>query len=273
MAVNKAIKPYLQSSFLIRVIVLVASAISKDAVIEFYGVVLNKEAIALKKPFDNIDDSLLKPYAIVKRSKIENLDVLEALGTDDYVQWEIEDTETGKNSPTRYCSLFITYYTGNPDQVPHVPEECYVGGGNTQESSRSIGLSIEKDGLTEELAVKCLVFSPRNKLDWNVTNFVRLYFFRANGAYANGREGVRTIMFKNLFGKYSYFSKVEWDFYGMSGHGTKIRPTQDEIVEASEKLLSVLVPLLEKEHWPDWKQSDDIKDSTKKELTTTAGVN
>lgn len=273
MAVNKTIKPYLQSSFLICVIVLVAAAISKDAVIEFYGVVLNKEAIALKKPLDNMDELRLKPYSVVRRSKIENLDVLEALGTDEYIQWILEDTETGKNSSTRYCNLFITYYTGNPNQVPHVPEECYVGSGNRQESSRSIGLSIEKAGVTEEIVVKALVFRPNNNLDWNVTSFVRLYFFRANGAYANGREGVRAIMFQNLFGKYSYFSKVEWDFYGMSGHGIKIRPTQDEIVEASEKLLTVLVPLLEKEHWPDWKQSDDIKDPTKKELTSTADVN
>jgi hypothetical protein len=79
-------------------------------------------------------------------------------------------------------------------------------------------------------------------------------------------------MFKNLFGKYSYFSKVEWDFSGRSGHGTKIRPNQDEIVEASEKLLNVLVPLLEKEHWPDWKQGQGIKDPAKTELINTANI-
>lgn len=259
MEVNKAIKPYLQSGFLICIIVLAAAAVSKDAMIEKFGIAMTKEAIPLKKSFDDVDESLLKPYVIKRRRNIENLDVLEALGTDQYIQWELEDTETGKNSPTRYCDLFITYYTGNPDQVPHVPEECYVGSGNQQVSSRSIGLSIEKNGEKEELVVKSLVFRPGNKLDWNVTDFVRLYFFRANGAYANGREGVRAIMFKNLFGKYSYFSKVEWDFYGVTGHGIRIRPTHDEIVEASEKFLSMLVPLLEKEYWPDWKQSDDIK--------------
>jgi len=273
MAISKTIKPYLQSTFLICVIVLATAAISKDAVIEYYGVVLNKEAISLRKPFDDMDELRLLPYEIVKRSKIENLDVLKALGTDEYIEWKLKDTEAGEHSPTRYCSLFITYYTGNPDQVPHVPEECYIGSGNTKQASRSLTLSIGKDEQLRNIKVKYLVFRPGSNLDWNVTNFARLYFFRVNGFYANGRDEVRAIMFKNIFGKYSYFSKVEWDFFGISSHGSKIRPKQEEIVEASEKLLSTLVPLLEKEHWPDWKQNDDRKDSTKEEIISSADIN
>ncbi|MBW8035206.1 MAG: hypothetical protein FVQ79_06140 [Planctomycetes bacterium] len=267
MAVSKAIKPYLQSTFLICVIVLAVAAVSKDAVIEFCDIVLDKEAIPLKKSMDNMDELLLLPYKIVNRGKIENLDVLESLGTDEYIQWTLEDTEAGTYSPTRFCSLFVTYYTGNPDQVPHVPEECYVGSGYKQQTSQSLTLSIGKGQQQRDIKVKYLVFHPRNNLDWNVTNFARLYFFRANGAYANSREGVRAIMIKNLFGRYSYFSKVEWDFYGKSGYRSRIRPKQEETLEASEKLLRTLVPLLEKEHWPDWKQNDGRKDSTKKKLS------
>ena len=269
MTISKTIKPYLQSTFLICVITLAAAAISKDAVIEFYGVVLNKEAIPLRKSLDDMDELRLLPYVINSRRKIENLDMLKSLGTDEYIDWKLNDTEASEHSPTRFCSLFITYYTGNPDQVPHVPEECYVGSGNTKQASQSLALSIGKDEQQRELEVKYLVFRSGNNLNWNVTNFVRLYFFRANGVYANGREGVRTIMALNLFGKYSYFSKVEWEFYGISSSGSMIRPKQEEIVEASKKLLSTLVPILENEYWPDWEQGDDTKDSTKTEIIIT----
>ncbi len=272
MAIGKTIKPYLQSTFLICVLVLAIAAVSKKAMIKISGIAVTKEAIPLKKSMDDIDESLLTPYIITRRGKIENLDVLESLGTDEYIEWILEDTETGKYSPTRYCSLFITYYTGDPDQVPHVPEECYTGSGNQQLASRTIRLSIGKDDQKRELDAKSLVFRPGNDTEWNVTNFSRLYFFRANGFYANSREGVRAIMFKNIFGKYSYFSKVEWEFFGMSAHGTKIRPKQDEIAEGSEKLLSILVPLLENEHWPDWNQDDATKDSAKNEVIGTNDI-
>ena len=76
-----------------------------------------------------------------------------------------------------------------------------------------------------------------------------LYFFKANGEYANGRTGTRAIMAKNFSCKYSYFSKVEWKF---SGTGS---PSVTDIEEASVKLMRILLPLLETQHWPDWEKA------------------
>jgi hypothetical protein len=55
---------------------------------------------------------------------------------------------------------------------------------------------------------------------------------------------------KNLFGKYSYFSKIELVF-----NQSLSAPSKQEAIEASEKVLGVILPILEKDHWPDWKGS------------------
>ena len=87
-----------------------------------------------------LDEKLLEPYKVLEKSKIDNKDVLESLGTEDYLQWILEDTTVDVLSPVRNCSVFITYYTGNPDQVPHVPEACYTGGGNEVKDKFSVML-------------------------------------------------------------------------------------------------------------------------------------
>jgi hypothetical protein len=50
----------------------------------------------------------------------------------------------------------------------------------------------------------------------------------------------------------SEFSKVEWKFFntGLAGQQGSVYPTKEEAVTASQKLLGVILPILEKEHWP-----------------------
>jgi hypothetical protein len=76
-----------------------------------------------------------------------------------------------------------------------------------------------------------------------------LYFFKVNGQYAGSREEARIALNKNLFGKYSYFCKVELVF-----NVSSVAPSKEEAVAASEKLLAVILPILEQEHWPDWER-------------------
>jgi hypothetical protein len=35
---------------------------------------------------------------------------------------------------------------------------------------------------------------------------------------------------------------------------SSIAPSEEQAVAASEKLLTVILPILEQEHWPDWKK-------------------
>lgn len=259
---EKSFKTYLQPAFLICVAILASAGGLKKEAFDRLGLILKKEAIPLQKPLDQIDEDLLDGYTIVNKSKIDNKDVLESLGTDEYIQWMLEDTEAHPYSPTRYCSLFITYYTGNPDQVPHVPEECYVGAGGTKLGNEKVTLKLAIPGSEDaadssdaelmDFDVRHLSFGMKSRSIWESdSKFSVLYFFNVNGEYASGRSEARIILQKNLFGKYSYFSKVEWRFYSNGEQAS-----EEEVIEASEKLLKVLLPILEKEHWPDWEKAN-----------------
>jgi len=257
----------MQPAFLLCVATLALAAGSKELAIKWLGVQLKKEAIDLRKPFDDIDEMRLEPYRVVRKSKIENADVADSLGTDNYIQWDLEDLEADASSPARYCSLFITYYTGDPDRVPHVPEECVTGGGDTMlsregerlriELGETVVEDLEVDGRFARLPVRYLTFLRNPRSVWETEyRYAVLYFFKANGRFASSRAGTRRIMGENLFGKYSYFSKVEWKFYGIAPGGM-IHGDKEQVLRASEKLMSRLLPVLETEHWPDWKAANE----------------
>ncbi len=263
---NKIIKPYIQLPFLVCLGVLALAAGFKEAAIEWSGAKFKKLPIPLRKSLDDLDESKLSPYRVVLKSKIDNPDVLEALGTEDYIRWELEDTEADALSPTRYCSLFITYYTGDPDRVPHVPEECFTGTGYQLFSRQEVTLTLDigqaqiagprTNKGKVAFGARYLGFSRKNTNVWmSDLKFGVMYFFKANGKFASSRAGTRAIMGKNLFGTYSYFSKVEWKFYG-KGPGSIIYGNKADVLSAGEKLISLLLPLLETEHWPDWEKAN-----------------
>ena len=237
---------YLQPAFLVCVAVL---AVAAGASIKLR--VIEKEFLPPKKPFDVLNEGRLAPYKVVEKEKIENQDILKALGTQDYIQWVLEDTEAAAGSPAQRCMLFLTYY-GRADKVPHVPEVCYTGGGFKVESEEGVTFNIKNSnfGFEKEVDGKYVVF-VRIKRDFGQesSKFPVLYFFKVNGEYAVSRGRTRIALNKNLFSKFSYFSKVELVFNQMS-----IVPSKEESVAAGEKLLAVLLPLLEEEHWPDWKK-------------------
>jgi hypothetical protein len=256
---NNAIKPYLKPSFLICTVFLLIAGSSKSLIIEKLGIITTKLPLPLQKPLEEMDFGAIAPYKLDFQQRIDNHDIIEELGTEDYLQCVIIDTEAPESSPTRYCSLFITYYTGDPDTVPHVPDECYVGGGNKQVGKELLDLEIRNpidDGQSESetvgLKASRVVFKRKNSGLWDTgSTFSKLYFFKVNGQYAGGKTATRAIMATNVFNKYSYFSKVEWDFYGKSNN-SRILPEKEAIVSASEKMLSAVMPVLERDHWPDF---------------------
>ena len=247
------LKNYLQAPFLISIIILAAFAGGMSYYKSRYGVNFIKKAIPLKQSFDLLDEKLLEPYKVLDKVKIDNKDVLESLGTEEYLQWFIEDTTADELSPVRNCSIFITYYTGNPDQVPHVPEACYTGGGSEVKEKFSLDLNIGDVNVPQmpkegEIPVIGLIFSKKSSEIWQSSaKFPVIYFFKVNGQYKGSRTSVR-IALGDLTSEYSYFSKVEIKFYNARG----LYPDKEQAVKATEKLLKVLLPVLEKNHWPDW---------------------
>jgi hypothetical protein len=157
--------------------------------VKSFGIYLKKDPWPLKKSLDLLDEKGLAPYTVVTKSKIESEDVVDSLGTKDYIQWVLEDPDAPANSAVRYCSLFITYYE-LPDRVPHVPEECYMGSGFQSLAPDSVTLKL---GI-RKIPVRYLVFISMGSDYWQKSiKFPVLYFFRVNGDYVNSREDVRVL--------------------------------------------------------------------------------
>lgn len=246
--IRDKMKSYFQPAFLICAAVLAVAGIGMSAGMESLGLYLKKEPLPLRKSLDLLDEDGLFPYFVKPQNKlkIENEEIVKELGTQDYIQWIVEDTNAPIDSPVRKCFLFITYYP-SPDKVPHVPEECYAGAGFQRIEGTSVKLKIGKTG-EMQISAQYLVFGNKsNDILINQGDFPVLYFFRVNGKYAGSREEARIALNKNLLRKSSYFSKIELAF-----NQSAEAPDKEETIRASKSLLNVILPLLEKEYWPEW---------------------
>jgi hypothetical protein len=262
LAPKSGMRVYLQPAFLLCVAILAIAGSGMSIAVRSFGMYLKHEPLPLRKSLNLLDEEGLTFYKVVSKEEIAYEEVVKSLGTESYIQWILQDTREAADSRTRYCSLFITYYD-LPDVVVHVPEECYMGGGYQRLASDSLTLDCQSvaDNRKFSVPARYLVFSDTDSDDWrSSTKFSVLYLFNVNGDYANSREDTRMILNKNIFGKYSYFCKVEWSFFNArlnaagEPHGGKSYPSKEQAVTASQKLLSVILPLLEREHWPIMRQ-------------------
>ncbi len=237
---------YLQPAFLICTAVLVMAGAGMSLVTRKLGVYLKKEPLPLKKPLSGLAEEKLAPYKVVTKFPIDNPEILKSLGTKDYLQWVLEDPDQPAAGATRKVLLFITYYE-LPDRVPHVPEECYTGSGYQRLHSEAVTFRARGASGQASVPGRLLLFQVPPKALWRgLAQFPVLYLFRVNGEYAGNRDDARLALNKNLFSKYSYFSKIELAF-----NQANVTATREEAVAASERLLAVLLPLLEQNHWPE----------------------
>ncbi|NLX04836.1 MAG: exosortase-associated EpsI family protein [Phycisphaerae bacterium] len=235
--------------FLAGAIVLAAAAVSVHAAAERLQLHFRKLPIPLRKSLAEFDATKMGSYKFVQR--VELKPEMEAeLGTQDYVQLIFEDTSIGdEQAPGRYVHFFVTYYTGDPDQVPHVPDVCYVGAGHQTKNTENFEMIVPGIGADEDrLPVRLLVLERTDT--FAVLQRPVLYFFAVNGGYACERTAVR-LRLADLRTKYAYFSKVELAFSGAK------QPTAEQAKELAQKFYAQAVPILVDEHWPDWEQATD----------------
>ena len=110
----------------------------------------------------------------------------------------------------RKLLLFITYYR-QPDRVPHVPEECYTGGGYQRLATNAV--VVPSVGTPREIPGRYLLFEKTAQdVSLAVPQFPVLYLFRVNGEYAGSRDEARMALNKNVFSKHAYFCKIELVF-------------------------------------------------------------
>ncbi len=194
---------YTQPAFLICAAVLAIAGSGMSIAIKSFGIYLKKEPLPLKKSLDLLDEKRLAPYKVVSKQKIENEEIIKALGTEDCIQWILEDPDEPVNSAVRKCLLFITYYD-LPDVVLHVPEECYMGVGYQRLTSDSVTFEMNKDGSEQNIPGRHLVFAGTSSNYWaSDTKFSAFYLFSVNGVYTGSRESARMVLNKNIFGKHS----------------------------------------------------------------------
>jgi len=225
--------------------VLAVSAAGMSVATKKLGLYLKKEPLPLKKPLDDLDAEKLAPYRVAAREKIENEEILKALGTEDYLQWILDDPREPPRSAVREILVFITYYR-LPDRVPHVPEECYTGGGYQRLNTDVVRFEIGASDARRAIPGRYLRFArSAGDAALALPQFPVVYLFRVNGEYAGSRDDARMALNKNIFRKHSYFCKVELVF-----NRSAAAPAQKDAVAASERLFAVLLPILEKEHWP-----------------------
>jgi hypothetical protein len=250
---KKLIKHYAQPAFLLCVVLLAFVAGGMSWVKHYFSLWLEKEPIELRKSLDDLDESKLAPFIVEDKIKIQSNDIIDSLGTKDYLEWVLVDSQAEQNGSVGPLLLFMTYY-GKADSVPHVPEECYTGGGYRKVSSVPIEFEITDDNPESSgrsIPGRYVVFKKANTEIWSPRgSFPVLYLFNVNRAYTNTRTEARFILGRNLRSKHSYFSKIEMVF-----NRTDKPPEQEDAIAVCNKLLSVLLPVLEQDHWPD---KDDL---------------
>ncbi len=204
-----------------------------------------KIALPLKKPLSAMNLEVLSPYRITERVTLES-SVVDALGTDQYIHWTVEDTSVPPTSPLRIGFLFVTYDTGGVNLVPHTPDECRLGAGY-QPAQPHENVDISVPALRPSLAtipVRLCTF-VKTAL-FNRQEVTVVYTFQCNGRFVETRNGVR-LLINDLTDRHAYFSKVEVSFP---------RATREESLQGAAKLFDILLPVLLKDHYPDFQAAE-----------------
>ncbi|MCP4245538.1 MAG: exosortase-associated EpsI family protein [bacterium] len=233
--------------FLVCVVVLVAAVIGAGPVAEQLSIVLRKQAVPLRQPLNKLDKALLGRYHFMRAYALDQA-VVDALGTDVYIDWEFKDKNAQAKSPLRRVRLFVTYYTGQPDQVPHTPDQCYLGAGYeiVEKGSRTLDLH-GADAEPLRVPVRAVTFQKSGVRHHDRPTVV--YTFHCNGRFVNGRTDVRRLL-ANPWDRGAYFCKIEVKF-GRHEH-TSVTANREETIEAAARFLDRVLPVLLGNHLPDW---------------------
>jgi exosortase len=167
----------------------------------------------------------LGPWHAVAPDRPLPADVQATLGTDQYVFREYLDERVEgratidalKNRPDRDAAigaiasarpnacahLAVTYFTGRVDTVSHVPELCYVAGG---EASSTESASVQWNVAGRPLAVRLVRIDPLSRTA-GVARYVA-YCYRVNGHAESEPWRVRSRL-ANLFERDAWYAKIE----------------------------------------------------------------
>jgi hypothetical protein len=232
--------------------ILVLSAAATQVLPGVVGVFFQKEAVPLRRPLAHFDAGNLGPryarHRATDRIPPMSEDMVESLGTEDYLQIYLADMETPKSDVAHVAHVFVSYYTGKPDMVPHVPDECYLAVGYDPLGASTVSIPAEGPWVQEGgVPIRMVRFrAPQHRRTVPGQEEVAVtYFFHVNGGFATTRNGVRVIL-SNPFQRYAYYSKIEISFTD----DTLSRSASPEVTaRALVPLLEAIMPVLIEDHF------------------------
>jgi hypothetical protein len=203
-----------------------------------------KEPAMLRRP--------LTEFAIERLPSFRQLDATgvfavapvteEAVGTNQRLLRYVQDkSDQGRRGQ---ATLFVTYYNGTRDKIPHTPDVCYRQGGVQIRSMSKIAIDTPGMGPDNPRAEGCLL-----DLANAPGNGVLIYLFVANGRTTASRLHARWII-SRPGDRYVYFSKVEVIARVESGEDREM------VISRCKKLLSEAIPVLFADHYP---RTEDLR--------------
>ncbi len=220
--------------FALAVVVLAGSAIRLEYAKQTGSLTMIKKAIENRVPMHDLDRDSILPFEMKMDRQLPPETVAE-LGTEDYVDWLVQRTYKGD---TYEFQLSVTYYTGIQDQLPHVPEECYIQGAFSLNSDEREDANMPRFG--QEIPIRIQAFDPPKPT--GTLTYV-IYSLCVNGDFYVRREWARNRM-ADPSEKYLYYCKVDVSFDGRPG------PSFDTKRQLALELYDLLLVELRKSHWP-----------------------
>jgi hypothetical protein len=243
------------------VAILGLSAAGMNAAAAFLGAYFQKEPVPLKKSIVAIDTAKLRPryekHPIPMRQPSE--EELDSLGTKEFVQLVLVDTTKPPNDATRVAHVMLTYYTGKPDLVPHVPDECYLAGGYQKSSSRDVRLDVANVEAEDGVPLRVLEFRARSTGIGPDQTQTICYCFHSNGRYATTRHQVRVLQ-SSILQRYAYYAKIEFKFSNERDSAMSVLfskfASPEESIAAAPDLVAALMPVLFNDHFS-WRELNE----------------
>lgn len=237
--------PLLPAPFVVACVVLVlAAAVGHPILLARVGSIEKKE-VPLKAPLSQMAKEGLGPYRF-KASYVLPAAVADALGAQDHLDWQFLDTSIeDATNPVSWIRVMVAYHTGGVDVVPHTPDQCYLGQGYQPVNMENTEIEIPSMG--RSIPIRVLKF-VRSELHGGEEPTV-IYFFHCNGEFVETRTKVRDLV-NSLSTGYAYHCKIQLTF----GSETS-RPTyasREDSIAAAAKFLDYFLPILVKDHLPDW---------------------
>ncbi|GMU38411.1 MAG: exosortase-associated EpsI family protein [Phycisphaerae bacterium] len=242
-------RAYFSAPLVIVLVLLGGGALVQGPLERWLEVVAHKEAVPLRAALGSLDREALGPYRFV-RAEFLTPEYVEALGTDQYLIWTLEDTREAPDSSRRQVHLFVTYYTGGPELVVHRPDECFRASGYTlTEFRRDERLRIDSlGGGGGEIPFRIVTFRKTGLFQQAELSVA--YTLYCNGRFTVSPTEVR-MWTTSPATRSAYFSKVEVCFLPSPGESGPGQPaTADETLQGTGELMRYVLPLLMNDIWP-----------------------